>query len=270
MTSEKGARSDPERIKGLGWRQGSVMPVPLTAKLKDTSGHLIPLTENDVCIVMSHDCDVTHKSLENEPWTEILRATQAQAPDGNLSYGKNPRRFQFELRIGDESQLMEVSTRDRFFIDRSILGKESPDENRTCSRKMAEHLADWLSRRYVRAAFPDEFNQRMAPALSQIKKALKHHGENVSAVLISCSDWTELTHDRSYDIVLVLLLPTELYDSPKLREKPQQALDMIQSAIKSKAVGINIVEGHLVAENGISYEDFKISKRLDFDYLSGE
>ena len=74
-----------------GWRQGSVLASDLVQAL-------IPsIQEEQIAIVVSQDCDLTHASLEMEPTFEVLIASRVLEVRPEFEHGKNPRRLHFPV-----------------------------------------------------------------------------------------------------------------------------------------------------------------------------
>lgn len=255
--------SDRKSIKELGWRQGSILPADLVAPLPGNSNN-----EEEIFVVVSHDCDVTNSSLENEPMVEILKAKirSDKQSNGALLFGKHPRRIQFEVEISGETVYAEANAHDRLFVQRKLLLDCTPDTERNCSPLVVEQVSDWLSRRYVRSAFPDTFNNRIRPAQRHIKKALSTQGQNITGIFAAMEKWDELPDNESYRFFVVATMTDDDYSDPQKREHAQKPLDKIEQRLQA-CDGID-VESWLASEGDISIADYRRMRRLDFDYLS--
>lgn len=257
-------------VKERGWRQGSLAEADLVARLGE-SGCVPGLASEDlVLIVLSHDCDVTNASFEAEPDVELVAArfVPEGARNGSFSHGKNPRRIQFEIVDGTDCRLAEAYARDRFTVDRRLLLEFGPDANRSCEPPTVEALAQWLARRYVRSALPDAFNHRTRPAIGGLKKALKRHGSDITALFVSLNAWTELVEGESYQLVVSATMRDSTFCDPVRRQVAQRALDVMQEKLE-RCDGIDGVEGRLVSESDVTLEDLRYMRRFDvFDYLS--
>ena len=154
-----------EEIRRKGWAQGAVIAPEAARALV----FRVPMVVEDdaVLVVISQSCDVVQRSFEKEPWVEVLKARRTQEIDGNLAHGKHPRMVQFEL----DGVVHEASCNDRTMFPREELAKIEPD-----ARRMGDHtidmLSEWIAKRYVRPAFPDELNRRLDIQRSEIGKVL--------------------------------------------------------------------------------------------------
>jgi len=225
-----GASPGRKSIKELGWRQGSILPRTLVDKFLDEyPGVLDP--DKEILLIVSHDCDVTNASFDSEPRIELLKATMLDASrrDGALWYGKNPRKIQFEIQVAGEISFAEANAHNRFFALREILLNCAPDPERSCPSQTIRQISNWLSRRYVRAAFPDAFNSRIGSSLKAIRRPLKSAGEYITAVFVAMESWEELAEDEPYRITITMTMKDDDFDDPKKRQAAQGALDRMRN-----------------------------------------
>jgi len=263
-----GASPGRKSIKELGWRQGSILPRTLVDKfLEEHPGILDPDTE--ILLVASHDCDVTNASFDSEPRVELLKATllDASRRDGALLYGKNPRKIQFEVQVAGEFNFAEANAHDRFFVPREILLDCGPDRERSCTPLAIRQISDWLSRRYVRVAFPDSFNSRIRRSQKAIRKALRSAGRYITAVFVAMESWAELAESEPYHIMITMTMKDEDFDDLLKRRHAQETLNRIEERLDSCA-GIEVIEGVLSSEGEISLADLRLIRRFEFDDLS--
>ena len=141
-------------IQEFGWRQGSVLATETSQQLPIPFPQ--PLADGDFALVISQSCDVVHPSYDLEPTVELLvaRAIEDAAKDGNLAFGKNPRKIQFQLDEAEGSQLYEISIHDRLRVPRDILDEAPPSDQITLDPDLVDLLARWVAKRYTRAALP--------------------------------------------------------------------------------------------------------------------
>lgn len=258
---------DVDDIFQLGWRQGSVFPYALAKRIKSFRVTKTPLNliSSDIVIIISHDCDVTHYSFENEPYVEVLYASAIPADDinGNLTYGKNPRKYQFATNSGLH---YEVSINSRLILKREILLLNRPDKNRFLDFYTLVTLRRWLINRYLRAAFPDSFNSRLKPQQSKIRALLKRSGHDLSGIYLICDD-DEKSEDSDYIIFITGTVPPHLFQIADSRAKLQGVIGDLASLIDS-CTGLTVHDFELVSESDFSLSDIDLSKRLDYDDLS--
>ncbi|HVJ88644.1 MAG TPA: hypothetical protein VM580_02505, partial [Labilithrix sp.] len=88
----------PQTIKDHGWRQGSVLPEELAARL--AAQRFTDWCDDDRALLLSQDCDVVHVSYDAEPVIELIRAKVVMVADAVVRNGRNPRRLQLEVAGG--------------------------------------------------------------------------------------------------------------------------------------------------------------------------
>jgi hypothetical protein len=257
---------DVSSIKEDGWRQGSVLPVALVDDL--TRDGLLPWARSpdDIVIVLSHDCDVTNASLAAEPTVEFLRLRVVSIRNGNLDWGKNPRRYQFTDSRRSPPVLCETSVHDRAVVSRERLIGHTPDSDRTVDTETLRRLCRWVAARYVRAAFPDSFNDRVAPAVDELRPLLKSAGHLLTGIYLLVVD-DELPEGEDYQLVLIATMLDEHYCDSSRRTSTQELLDRME-AIMGRCSGVDLSFTELRSEAGLSLHELRTLKRWDFDDLS--
>jgi hypothetical protein len=263
------AGSDGRHLRALGWRQFSAISGELRASILDGLG-LAAVDPLDVLMVSSHDCDVTHQSLEGEPSLELLLARKkpdGEEENGSLTYGKNPRRLQFRCPQ-DSGPVFEVVAHERFFVERVRLSAFTPDVTWGPSDRIKRIIASWLSRRYMRPAFPDTFNERIGKkSAEKMRAAMKTKGKFVHTVFAHVDPEIELTSDKPYDVTLVMTMAVDDYKNEAARMLADEALDRVKEILK-KCAGIEVGDTSIASEAEFSLDDARLMKRLDFDDLS--
>jgi hypothetical protein len=250
-----------EEIRLRGWTQGAVIAAKFARAL--TFRHL-PIVEDDaVMVVISQSCDIVQSSIEREPWIEILKARPAQEPNGNYAHGKNPRSIQF----GIDGVIYEASCHDRAIFPREELAKIEPDK-----RQLTQHtigmLAEWIAKRYVRPAFPDELNRRIYAQRTKIGDVLKKHGALISQILLHHTPADELPVDEGdYALVVKLVVPDDDYADKVKKEAALKATIPLEKALNACS-GIKVANCSLASESTITLDDLRWAAPWDFDYLT--
>ncbi|OGS28284.1 MAG: hypothetical protein A3J70_12840 [Elusimicrobia bacterium RIFCSPHIGHO2_02_FULL_61_10] len=223
----------------------------------------------DLIIVVTHDCDLIHEVLKNEPVVELLlaRAKPLADQDGQLTLGKNPRRLQFRLSQGGDEKLYEAGIHDRFLAPRELLTTAPPDGDRTLDQRTAEVIFSWISKRYFRAAFPDAFESRIHPKKSWIRDQLRKGGEHISAIFIFLTPDKELAAGEPYQLLIKATMRVADYEDKKKRPIAQSAIDKIAAKL-AECAGIEVKEWELVSEQDVTLDDLHYLKRWDYDALS--
>lgn len=259
---------DARYISELGWRQGSILPTEMVKNLpknifQDFSANL---NDSDLIFAVSHDCDITNSSFENEPKVELMiaRAIAVEHIDYSRFCGRNPRKFQF---TNSSSQLYEISIHDKIPVDRTLLLNSPPDNERTLPKDLIRQICLWISKRYFRSAFPDSFNFRINKKVQKaIQENFKKNSQNITAVYLLVTD-DELLPEVVYEIVVKATMSSETYQDSNLREQSQKMIDILASRLNS-CEGIAVLDSSVVSEAEISIDDLRFLKRWDYDYLS--
>jgi hypothetical protein len=269
--SNAGDDSEGPRIKGLGWRQGSIVPPELAGQISEAAKLPAMDPAQDLVIVVSHDCDVTHNSLSDEPHVELLLAKlrPETTVDGSLRHGRNPRRLQFRVRVGGEVRLAEARGHERILVDRQELLGHRPDPRRVLDGGAPGEIANWLAKRYIRAAFPDAFEQRIRPSKKAVRKALKSDGEDIQAIWIAADSWDELPEGSSYHILIVATMADTDFGDEAKRKKAWVALGKVEAKLHD-CDGVVIEDATLKNETEVTLDDVRSMRRFDFDYLSSD
>lgn len=193
------APDDATDILPNGWRQGSIAPQDLADALRQDQQ--LEIQGDSLLLVASHDCDVTNASFEVEPDVEFLIARPVGARNGTFTRGKNPRRLHLEVVTPDGPRPFEVACGDRVRTSRRRLIGLRPLDGHGLRPQDRRLLAQWLARRYDRAAFPSAFDARWKPVRDKIRRLLQRTGQFVDHVFITVED-TELPEGETYRIVV--------------------------------------------------------------------
>jgi hypothetical protein len=261
------ADDDVSCIRDNGWRQGSIFPATLTSQLREQN-HLTDAEDGDLFFVLSHDCDVTNNRLDVEPYCDVVRVrcVPQDMKDGTRFWGKSPRRYQFSDDSSGTDLYFEVRIHDVARIPRRCLVGATPDDTWHFSRENIHSICRWISRRYVRASFPDAFNERTARALQNVRQSLKRHGDVLEGLYVVVAD-DELAAGQDYEIIVWVTMREELYRSPEHRTKAQRLVDEFETHL-ADCDGICVSEVELRSEADVSLADIRKLKRWDFDDLS--
>ena len=261
------ASGNPQSIKRLGWRQGSVVAEVLASSLleKGKIPNLDP--DADLIIIVSHNCDVTSVSYVAEPAVEIVVAKPVATSDGNLSHGKNPRRLQFTLEARTSPQVYEVCIHSRTTIARQSLELQSPSVDVVIDQDNLMCLVNWLVQRYKRSAFPDAFNDRCRTHRKAIEKVLKKHGADLSGIYINLDVWHEIDEGDDYRVNLVATARQSVFDDMERNGPAYSAVEEIENAL-NECDGIEVVEAQLVSEADFSLKDLRQVQKWTWDHLS--
>lgn len=244
------------------WRQGQI----LSARDGVLPG-VGPLDADALAVVVSTDCDVATTDFKKEPLVELLIARRAEMPDGNFRHGKNARCLQFEVVVADDRFLYEAHINERLRVDRRPLSLRKPSTTFVLAENELRTLRLWLTKRYFRAAFPDAFNARLAPAIPAIRKRLRSAGAVIDSFWIALNSATELPPSMEYEVQMVALMTVEKYENTDARALAQSGFDYILAEI-DKCDGVAVVNEVLVSEQDLTVADMRVLSRWDWDDLT--
>jgi len=256
------------RIGEKGWRQGSILRdddlflcrAPDRISARDMTGA--------IGVVVSQSCDLTHAVLEGEPVVEILVGHPAEddvaaRKRGNCSGGKHPRCLHMTVQMHDEGERwFEFTPWSRVAVDRSVLVGRRPDADRFISPSDMLVLTNWLAQRYIRAAFPDDFNALLDGARSSQRKLYARLSSAVSGLHARLLPDRDLLENERYTLDLLALVP-DLYAAQlaSAAETVEKLADVLRSA------GID-VSSAAVLESEVSYARVRSFRRFPLEHLS--
>lgn len=253
---------DVANVKENGWRQGSILDVNLVRELVDLE--LLPRFKADgIWVVISHDCDVTNRSLENEPSAEVLFGEMIDdtRKDGNRRWGKNSRL----LQISDLNADYEFNAHHKSSFPRWYLTRHRPLQ-RPLLVETVKRLVAWFALRYNRRGFADEFNNRTRSAVKKLRRSLRKQGDLISGIYLFTSD-NELPKDLDYEVVIWVAMTVEDYQDSDKRTVASKLLGTIESELDG-CEGVSIESAELRSESQVAISDIRVMKRWDYDDLT--
>lgn len=249
-------------IRTKGWCQGSV--------LKDGDLHEIlngfdyhDVEEGMVGVVITQTCDLIHSSEDAEPVFEIILGRIVVDLNGNLSFGKNPRKLQIRMHHLDTSEdLIELVPHDRFVLERGLLKDIEPDSTKYLPEIDLSILISWVAARYARPALPDAFNDRICDSYKKQAKITKSISEHVLALYVDIHPFEELPLDKKYNVTLVAVVSRNFTgDFDELCAEVDAFGDLLRAGNMDVVVKV-------MKEDKAPYTLVTKFKRYSLDYLS--
>lgn len=258
------------------WRQGRL----LTPEAVQTLGLLHPTHPADtLVIVASHDCDLA-QLIASEPQAELLVGRRLETLDGNFTHAKAARTLHIGF-AGDDPVLAEFVATAKCSIGKELLGDFQPAEPSRLSPAGQATFQRWLAARYHRSAFPDEFERRLVRETrlaERIAKAVKPHGELITAVLFDVDEGVERVRNGPYDVYLldITLLHATEPDFAQAEAAASTAKRAIQSDFERKLFdaqtgqwqSIELRYLDVMSEEALTYRQFTLLKRWRLDHIS--
>ena len=243
--------SELEAITANGWTQGSFLSADAARDLGLDGGGI------DGWLIASHPCDVVARSLDNEPFVDVVPVRLIDAVEGTYAFGGNPRK----LHVAIVGRAFEADLIGRRTLQRDLLGNATPAGN--LDKRSARTFAQWLGNRYSRSFFPDAFNSRRQPSSKRVNNILKRLGSNLSGVYIDVTD-AELEDDEAYAVTLLFTTLPEVAKDPSAWADANKAADQIVELWNDEK-GINVDDYFVESEDDVPISMLRIYTRLDFD-----
>ena len=198
---------DSEEIAKRGWRQGAILGDALAKLAAEHAPPTVAVDSADWLVLTSHDCDIVNVSIDKEPVVEVLcmRSAAAGKVDRRQSSGRNPRTLQLAIEARGAPVVLACFAHDRWAIPRDLLTRGCPAH--FLADKEKRLIAEWLAKRYIRAAFPTAFDQRWRSKLKDWHQLLEKHSEWMQGVYLRLSSLDELAEDAPYRCHLILAVP---------------------------------------------------------------
>jgi hypothetical protein len=216
-------------------------------------------------ILLTQDCDILHHDYDAEPDIELHIARIVGEADGNLFHAKNPRRLQFTVA----NQTYEIKMHARSYAPREcLLGHVPRDLN--LEEDLIRTIIRWTANRYLRSAFPDGFNERLATAkrsMKRIETALKREGTLITGIFLRVDPAEEIPAEEPYQVIMRLTAREEIFEQRELETRALELTEAIRREFDN-IDGIEVVDYALVSEADFSLADVRATLRWDYDYLS--
>lgn len=213
----------------------------------------VALSEKSFCVVITQDCDIVHEETDEEPFIEFIIGNFSEAK--SCKNGKSPRK----LHLENNGQILEFIIHNRFFVKKdSLVGFEFSDILFELTPDNTKILKKWLGNRYTRAAFPDEFNARLAKA--KVSKLIeKGISSRVSHIFFEVED-RELPSEEIYQLnVMVVVDNSDDVNKNDIEDTYFEVFDNIEGIKTNLSV---------VTEDEVTLKDLQKYKRWDKDSIS--
>ena len=228
-------------------------------------------------MVVSHDCDIACDD-EREPTVEVIVGSRIERLGGD-THAKTVRRLHLAFRCGEADVPVELSVNSKCNRPKGALLQFEPSADLTLSPEGLITLQHWLAARYHRAAFADEFENRLkkpAKLHRKIVKALDNAAEHVLAVFFDIDDGKEVNRDGPGDVyeLRVTVLYDSAKDEPKAYKAAQAAADAIESEFEKAFLAdgqwhdIQLRSCETVSDTAMTVAESRMLKRWRLEHMS--
>lgn len=258
---------DAEEIERRGWRQGAVLGPKLAERARAGKPSGIEVDASDWFIVVSHDCDVVNHQLDKEPTVELLRARvfKSGAPDKQQLWGRNPRSLELLVEGSKSACLLRMRVHERWTIPRESLMEEEP--LLVLEEKPRRAIAEWLAKRYIRAAFPSSFDARWRLELRAWTKLLQKHSELLQGVYLRLSTLKELPPETPYRLHFMVAVPAARAAQSDWAQR-KDALELEIESFWNRFSGIECVGVEARGTDDLTLAEIEAYLRFDADWVS--
>ena len=268
-----------------GWRQGSII------RMEDSSQVLrvglydpIPTRDLDsgLLVVLTQDCDIVHPATDHnfadgtgsspgEPFVELVPmfpVTARSGFDNQCLNGRNPRRFVLKRVESGRITFYSILVKHRFRILKSGLFGLIPDSSRSLDQDEIGELKRWFARRYTRAAFPTEFNDRLGDKRNELEALWKDRRSDSIAAIFLKVDQQELASDVPYHVEVKLILSSTAESSQQERENADWVSEQFDTMLGA-CRKIVVDDLQVIPAKDFSLAELRVYLRYDRDYRSG-
>lgn len=258
------------------WRQGHLLGSDAVKAFE--LHHPTESEEQILVIVASHDCDLA-QDPRVEPDIEVLVGRQVAKNDGTYAHAKNLRKLQVQFE-GESAFWGEFEATAKTAIDKRKLNEHFfPRTEATLSPENKATFQMWLASRYRRAAFPDEFEDRLTnnKLHEKIAKAVRPHSEFITGIFFDVDDGVEVVRDGPDDTYKldIIILYSVGEDFDQIHSCAEAAAKSIEQAFEDKFFKpenrwkyIELSSCEVISESALSYHIFKQLKRWKLDHIS--
>ena len=242
-------------------------------------------------IVISQCCDILHDPIE-EPTIEIL-VVQKTEKDGAFIRGRHPRKYHMSIQEVDSNNgfWYEAKIIDRFNIDKFFCVNYKPCDKYSVQNEIG-NVKKWIAYRYVRTAWPDEFESSRRSVKKEVDRWLKRaESEYLSSIYLHLDPCNELSSNKIDTEYVVYLLgtvtkedydssdtvPLKFYDAKTKKEVScvKTRKDIAEFILGRIAAELDSCQGIYVegyeckSEEEVSFHEIKHYQRFtQYDYLS--
>jgi hypothetical protein len=228
--------------------------------------------------VISHDCDIA-SAPNQEPNVEVIVGCRIDSSNGNFTHAKNARRLHLDFRQEEARVAVELLATKKISISKESLFDFQPRDGLSLDQQGHSILQRWLAARYRRAAFPDEFDRRLADSglKDKLGKILKPLGPWIPAVFFDIDAGEEIKRagpDDTYVLDVIILHTTE-DDPDKALTAATQVKQEIEKAFREKLYvegtgwrHIELRDCLVMSDEALTYRQSTLLKQWRLEHIS--
>jgi len=244
------------------WRQGAILPAKDIESFIESSITPLEIGDDAAFIVASQDCDVLNCK---EPLIEMVYATKSDMPsDTGLLHGRSVRDLYLPC---DDGSCYHLNINSRVWVKEEAKDQLSPISQ--LPPNLTNRLTGWLSFRYRREAFPDNFNDLLKKAIKNLLSTLsKRNNEQLIAIYLGIEPDGELAEGETYTVETLVIVA---------EETPQSVIDayteiferFVAKAKKDAGVSFTPYSDEIVThESEVTIADLRMLKKWHLEDVS--
>jgi hypothetical protein len=252
-----------EQLIKLGWRQGSIIEAGAIEHevFANQAGA-------DAFLVLNQTCDVLNPSWDKEPFVEILPLSLIKKPNSAFLNGRNPRQIHFAANVGGSECFLEAFAPRTLTIPHQLLLTSAPSTSWILDEPALKSLIAWRAARYLRTAFPDDFENRLKSIFGGFKSLIESIHTHLIALHVRVEPFGPLLGDDPYEVDLMLLVRRKSHDDKETRDNLIASGKNVETLINS-ADGLVCTSCKVRAPHEVTLEEIDGYLRWErHDYLS--
>lgn len=265
-------RQDSQWNRETKWRQGHVLQPDAVAYF----GLGISADNGSTrVVVITHDCDLANDDLDAEPHVEVIVGCVVPKANGNYTWGKAPRTLHYTVQRNGASEIIELVATKKSSILKEKLANFDPDLQLNIDVRNLAVLRNWLSVRYNRAAFADEFVNRMksTKADEKIADVLKKKGESVSFTYFDVDGGKCIERESGDPYKLKVVLVFNPGDDPEsAADKADDVAQTVETALRRRlpedGQSIQLEACFAVSEEEITVSQARVLSHWRLEYMT--
>lgn len=235
--------------------------------------------QSNLVVVITHDCDIANDATR-EPHIEVIVSKRIDKVGADAN-AKTARRLHIEYESANGTVALELNATGKRQISKEKLLETEPSSDWMLPPEGLVILRKWLASRYYRAAFADEFQDRMKAKPSRIDKklanALDEPAIHILAVLFDVDGGVEIPRSGADDVyqLHITLLYDSTKDEPAAFKAASQAVQVIEDAFEKAFFQedgswkqIQLLSCTVMSDSAMTIADSRLLKQWPLDYMS--
>jgi hypothetical protein len=267
-----------DEVAEQGWCAGAVVPqgmLPAIAQhLARPGAAAAQVAEADWLIVVSQTCDVVARTLEAEPFVEVLHCKPIKKPRTQYRDFRSTRILDFRpnRETYEAVALTAHAVADRYLIPRELLRDQAPDGDRRLSREAAQRIMAWYALRAGRPSWPDAFVKRIdKDSEDALEAAIEPLKEDIAEVRIGIAEKDEeLGDDQAYHVAVYFIVDALIWEGDV---EGRTAINTAFATFVSKLDGCDGIEvdqdlSEVVSGDEFTWQETRATDEWNFANLS--